>query len=143
VNFDARLQSTFQAIHAKPSPTEASAIIDVARLAAAADKRSDVAETAVLIGVSHMICEMAGIQDLDLTHKIDSNRLLDIGEHLVANGARELAFACAYLVVFQDLELTPEEKQLIDALPAALVLDPDRAKQLGTEMETLVRSSRG
>ncbi len=143
MNFDARLLTTFQAIHAKPSPAEASAIIDVARLAAAADKRSDIAETMVLIGISHMICEMAGIQDLDLSQKIDANRLLSIGEHLVPNGARELAFACAYLVVFQDLDLTPEEKQLIDALPGALVLDPDRAKQLGTEMEALVRSSRG
>jgi hypothetical protein len=143
VNFDARLHTALSTIHARPTATEASAIVDVARLAAAADKRSDVGETSVLIGLSHMICEMAGIQDLDLTHKIDSNRLLDIGEHLVPNGARELAFACAYIVVFQDLELTVEEKQLIDALPAALVIDPDRATQLASEMENLIRTSRG
>lgn len=143
MTFDARLRTSLSSIHAKPTPTEASAIIDVARMAAAADKRSDVGETSVLIGVSHMICEMAGIQDLDLSHKIDANRLMAIGEDLVPNGARELAFACAYLVVFQDLELTAEEKQLIDALPAALVLDPDRARQLGSEMEALIRSSRG
>ncbi len=140
--FDARLQSALSSIHAKPTPDEARAVIDVARLAAAADKRSDVAETSLLIGLTHLLCEMSGTAMPDFNAQIDASRLMTIGECLEPMGARELAYACAYLIVIQDLTLTDEEKQLIDALPAALVIDPDRAKQLGSQMEALVRAAK-
>lgn len=142
MTFDARLRSALSAIHAKPTPNEARAVIDVARLAAAADKRSDVGETSLLIGITQLLCEMAGTAMPDFNAQIDSSRLMSIGECLEPMGARELAYACAYLIVIQDLTLTDEEKQLIDALPAALVIDPDRARQLGSEMETMIRAAK-
>lgn len=139
MTFDARLKSALSAIHAAPTADEARAIIDVARLAAAADKRSDIGETSMLIGLTQMLCEMAGTAVPDFTAQVDASRLLDIGTSLEPMGARELAFACAYLIVVQDLTLTDEEKQLIEALPGALVIDPERARELGGQMETMVR----
>lgn len=142
MTFDARLKAALTAIHATPTADEARAIIDVARLAAAADKRSDVGETSVLLGLTQLLCEMSGSAMPDLNAQVDASRLMSIGDTLEPMGARELAFACAYLIVIQDLTLTDEEKQLIEALPAALVIDPERACQLGGEMESMVRAAK-
>jgi hypothetical protein len=144
VTFDAKLRTALQAIHAKPSPTEARAIVDVARLAAAADNRTDLAETVVLLSLTRIVCEMAGVAEIpDSAGTIDVHRLLEIGEQLVPTGARELAFACAYLVMIQDLVLTADERRMTSALGEALVIDAARAKQLSDEMEKLVRDARG
>jgi len=142
VTFDAQLRSTLQSIHSKPTPAEASAIIDVARLAAAADKRTDLSETVVLLSLTRIICEMAGISEVAKTTAVDPRRLAEIGEQLVPMGARELAYACAFLVMVQDLELTKEENQMANALGEALVIEPARAKELAGKMEALVRSAR-
>lgn len=142
MTFDARLKNALSSIHANPTADEARAIIDVARLAAAADKRSDVGETSMLIGLTQLLCEMSGTAMPDFNAQVDASRLLSIGDALEPMGARELAFACAYLIVIQDLTLSDEEKQLIEALPGALVIDPERARQLGSEMETMVRASK-
>lgn len=143
MTFDARLKTALSEIHARPTPDEARAIIDVARLAAAADKRSDIGETSLLVGLTHLLCELSGSALPDMNAQIDASRLLDIGDALEPAGARELAYACAYLMVIQDLRLTPEEKQLIDALPGALVIDPERARELGGQMEALIRGAKG
>ena len=125
-------------------PSEARAIIDVARLAAAADNKTDLSEAVVLLAVARIVCEMAGVDEIpDPTGTLDPHRLAEIGEQLVPMGARELAFACAYLIMVQDLDVTKEEQQLANALGDALVLDAGRAKQLATEMEAIVRRARG
>ena len=143
MTFDAQLRTSLQSIHAKPTPGEARAIIDVARLAAAADKKTDLSETVVLLALSRIVCDMAGVTEIpDPTAPIAPKRLMEIGEALVPNGARELAYASAFLVMIQDLELTKEESQLANGLADALVIQPDRAKQLASQMETLVRSAR-
>jgi hypothetical protein len=143
VTFDAQLRSTLQSIHAKPTAGEARAIIDVARLAAAADNKTDHGETVMLLGLSKIVCEMAGVTEIpDPAAKIDPQRLAEIGEQLVPNGARELAYASAFLIMISDLELTKEESQLANGLADALVIDGQRAKQLASQMETLVRSAR-
>jgi hypothetical protein len=143
VTFDAQLRSTLQAIHRKPSPTEASAIVDVARLAAAADKRTDLSETVMLLSLTRIVCELAGLSELPAPKVVDARRLAEIGEQLVPTGARELAYSCAFLVMIQDLELTKEESQMASALGEALVIEPARAKELAGKMESLVRSARG
>ncbi len=143
MSFDVQLRSTLQSIHAKPTPTEARAIIDVARLAAAADNRTDLSEAVVLLALSRIVCEMAGVAEIpDAKASIDGARLLEIGEQLVPTGARELAYACAYLVMVQDLEVTKEESQLARGLGEALVIAPPRAQELGSTMEKLVRAAR-
>lgn len=144
MTFDAQLRATLQSIHTKPTPTEARAVIDVARLAAAADKRTDLSEAVVLLSLSRIVCEMAGLDEIpDANAQIDGARLAEIGEQLVPTGARELAYACAYLVMVQDLEVTKEESQLARGLGEALVIPPPRAQELGATMEQLVRSARG
>jgi hypothetical protein len=142
VSFDIQLRSALQSIHGKPSPSEATAIIDVARLAAAADKRTDISETVVLLALTKIVCEMAGMKEAPETTVVDGKRLAEIGEQLAQNSARELAYACAFLVMVQDLDLTKEESQMANALGEALVIEPARAKQLATSMETLVRAAR-
>lgn len=143
MTFDAQLRTALQTIHAKPTPAEALAIIDVARLAAAADKKTDLSEQVVLLALSKIVCEMAGLSAIPEAPKaIDPKRLMEIGEQLVPQGARELAYASAFLIMVQDLDVTKEESQLANALGDALVLDAARAKELGAQMETLVRSAR-
>lgn len=142
MTFDTQLRNSLQSIHAKPSPTEARAIIDVARLAAAADGRTDLSEAVVLLALTRIVCEMADLGAVPDATAIDADRLLEIGEQLVPTGARELAYACAFLVMIQDLKLTKEESQLASGLGDALVIDASRAGQLSSQMETLVRSAR-
>jgi hypothetical protein len=143
VTFDAKLRTALQAIHAKPSAAEAAAIVDVVRLAAAADKKTDLSETVVLLAISRIVCEMAGLSEIPVAPAtIDAMRLADIGDTLVPIGARELAYSCAFLVMIQDLDLTAEEHQMAVVLGEALLLPPARSKQLASEMEALARSAR-
>jgi hypothetical protein len=142
VSFDAKLKTALETIYNKPSAPEAHAIVDVARLAAAADKKTDLSETVVLLAVARIVCEMAGLGELPEPKAIDEKRLLEIGETLVPTGARELAFACAYLVMVQDLDVTREERALTASLGEALVLPPERTQKLASDMETLVRTAR-
>ena len=142
MTFDTELRSTLLSIHAKPTPAEAAAIIDVARLAATADNKTDPLEMSVLLSLTRIVCELAGIAEVPATKPVDAERLAQIGETLVPQGARELAFAAAFLVMVQDLEVTAEEKKMADALGEALVLEGARAKQLADQMESLVRSAR-
>jgi hypothetical protein len=144
VTFDAQLRTALSSIHAKPTAAEAAAICDVARLAAAADKKTDLSETVVLLAVTRIICEMAGLSAVPAAPaSIDAKRLADIGDTLVPVGARELAYSCAFLVMIQDLDLTAEEHTMSVVLGEALVLPPSRSKELASKMETLVRSARG
>lgn len=142
MTFDAQLRTALQSIHATPTATEARAIVDVARLAAAADNKTDLSETVVLLALTRIVCEMAGLSEVPPTATIDAARLAQIGEQLVPMGARELAYACAFLVMIQDLELTKEESSMAGGLADALVIEAARATQLAGQMETLVRSAR-
>ncbi len=143
MTFDVQLRTTLQAIYAKPSAAEARAIIDVARLAATADKKTDLSETVVLLALAKQVCEMAGVSEVPAPTTIDAKRLAEIGEQLVPTGARELAYACAFLVMVQDLDVTTEEQQMANALGEALALDAARATALAGQMESLVRTARG
>jgi hypothetical protein len=140
---NAKLRTALRTIHAHLSPAEASAIVDVARLAAAADKKTNADEMLALLALTRIVYEMAGVTELPVpTTAIDPSRLLDIGVTLEPMGARELAFACAFIIMIQDLELTKEEGMLAGRLGEALVLEPGRANQLALQMEALVRSAK-
>jgi hypothetical protein len=143
VTFDAQLRTTLQGIYAKPSANEARAIIDVARLAATADGKTDLSETVVLLALTKIICEMAGLSEVPNTTAVDAKRLAEIGETLSPQGARELAYASAFLIMVQDLEVTKEESEMAAGLADALVIEGGRAKALASAMEQLVRSARG
>lgn len=138
---DAKLHTILTTIHNELTEREATAIIDVARLAASVDKKSDVSEMAVLIQLLGHLTQMAKMEGIPFpTKAIDENRLLDISDSLLPVGARELAYACAYLVMISDLTMTAEETKLTSMLGDAMVIDPGRAKTLAATMEALVRS---
>jgi hypothetical protein len=140
---EALLKTTLERIHARPTVDEAIAVFDVARLAASADGRSDVGETYLLVMLRQIRGAMAGEEELPFSAaKVDQRRLFQLGELLGPASARELAFACGYLVMAQDREVTPEESKLATSLGAALVLDPERIAQLSSEMDALARTFR-
>jgi hypothetical protein len=139
---DAKLRAALESIHARPTEAEAMAVVDVARLAASIDKKSNVAELTLVVGISRVLGEMAGIAEVPLSSaKIDEHRLFDISETLVPVGARELAYACAYLVMMGDLTITVEEQKLAAMLGDVLVIDPSRSGVLARQMEELARAA--
>ena len=125
-----KLRAALRSIHDQVSPTEASAIVDVARLAAGADGTTHPDELAAIRTLSQIVYEMASITDVPApTPAIDAGRLLDIGETLERIGARELAFASAVAVAIHG-ELTADEQTFITRLADALVVEPPRAEAL-------------
>jgi tellurite resistance protein len=136
-----RLYTTLRSLQESVSFEEAGAIIDIARLAAVADGKTTIDEMTVIVMLRRIITELAGGRMPHPSVAIDGSRLAAIGNLLVATGPRELAFACALLVMMHDLELTAEERDLATELAQALVIEPTRAKAIAAEMESLVRVS--
>lgn len=137
------LKTTLERIHARPTVDEAIAVFDVARLSASADGRSNAGETLLLVTLRQILGAMAGEEELPLSAaRVDQRRLFELGELLVPASARELAFACGYLIMAQDHDITVEERKLATSLGAALVLDPERIDQLSAEMAALARTFR-
>ena len=113
----------------KVTPSQASAIVDVARLAASADGHvaPDEVATITLAGV---VYEMAGLRELPSPNKsMFDSASADIGAELEDIGPRELAFAGAVAVVIDD-GITQEEQGFVKNLAEALVLDEARANEL-------------
>jgi len=137
---DFRLYTTLKSIQDTLTFEEAGAIVDVARLAAIADGKTTVDEMAVIVMLRRIITELAGGTIPHPSAAIDASRLNAIGNDLTATGPRELAFACALLVMMHDLELTPAERDLATELAHALVIEPARAKAIAADIESLVRA---
>jgi hypothetical protein len=144
VIFDnAQLRTGLRAIHAQLAPAEAVAIFDLARLGAAADRRTDISEMGILLGLASVVYEMAAMASMPVPGgAIDPNRLPSLGTQLGSPGARELAFACVFLVMIHDRELTTEEAKLAGRLSEALAIAPARANRLALDMESLARAAR-
>jgi hypothetical protein len=139
---DHRWFNTLRAIQGSITSEEAGAIIDVARLAATADGTTSIDELAVIVMLRRMITEMAGGRMPDPSGAIDAHRLEAIGHALTAPGPRELAYACAMIVMMHDLKLTAEERDLAAELAKALVIEPGRAKTITAQVEALVRDEK-
>jgi hypothetical protein len=132
-NYD--LRATLRSVHAGAlTADEAKAILDITRRAAAADHRTDIAEMTMLLRIRDLVTQMADEISLPVSghvERFDATQL--------SRGARELAFACAYLVMDQDLALAAEENALATALAAELRLDDARAHELMTMIDRLVQ----
>jgi hypothetical protein len=113
---------------------EAKAILDITRRAAAADNRTDIAEMTMLLRLKDYVSQLADEVSLPVTGTVDRVIASDL-----SRGARELAFACAYLVMDQDLSLVDEEKALASTLGAELGLDGARMTELIATIDSLVR----
>ena len=141
---DDQLRAALESIHARPTEPEAMAVIDVARLAASIDKKSSVSETMLLLAVHRVVTRMAGLDEMSLSSaSIDEHRLLSISDSLVPMAARELAYACAYLVMMGDQKITVEETKLSTMLGDVLVLEPGRTSALTRQMDELAKTAAG
>jgi hypothetical protein len=134
-NYD--LRATLRAVHAGSlTADEAKAILDITRRAAAADKKTDIAEMTMLLRIKDLVAQMADEVDLPV-----SGHYEPVVAGGLSCGARELAFACAYLVMDQDLTLAAEELSLAKTLADELRLEQPRADELIAMIDRLVRSA--
>lgn len=123
---------------ARIEPREARAVIAIAELTAAVDLDETPAETTLLGAFADRLCErarieLATIRPLTEIPTDEQERLEALAERarlLVTRGARELAYAAAYLVVVADLELEPLETQFLEDIRVTLDIDPRRAAEL-------------
>ena len=131
------LRATLRTIHGGSlTSDEARAIVDVARRAAAADHKTDIAEMTMLLRIKDLVAQMADEVGLAVPGDIEP-----VIASSLSVGARELAFACAYLVMNQDLALVDEERALADALARELHVSDARAQELIALIDQLVRSA--
>jgi hypothetical protein len=134
-NYD--LRATLRSIHAGAlTADEAKTILDITRRAAAADHKTDIAEMTMLLRIKDLVAQMADEVSLPVSGQIDPVIVSDL-----SRGARELAFACAYLVMDQDLSLAAEEAALVGALATELGLDEGRKSELVGMIDRLVQSA--
>jgi uncharacterized membrane protein YebE (DUF533 family) len=134
-----KLRDTLQAIHAELTPTQANAIVDIARFAASADGRMDINEMGTIAQVAKVVMGMAGQPDVVVpAQPITAARLSELGHQLQSAGARELAYAAAMLVVHADRKLTDSERDFAATLATITSVEPARAKELEEQMAALL-----
>jgi len=137
---DARLRDALTKIHGKLSHAEAGAVVDVARLAASADGKMNLAEMGTVARLSKIFYAMAGEGEHPVpTDAPNQQRLAEIGRLLEAVGPRELAFAGACLIMHTDRKITAGEQDLARRLADALLLATPRAKELDAMMSALLK----
>jgi tellurite resistance protein len=134
-NYD--LRATLRSIFSgQLTADEAKGILDITRRAAAVDLKTDIAEMTMLLRIKDLLAQMADEVSLPVTGHVEP--VVTSG---LSRGARELAFACAYLVMDQDLTLADEERALSHTLAAELGLDDARRGDLIEMIGRLVRSA--
>lgn len=132
------LRATLRAIYSgELTAGEAKAVLDIARRAAAADKKTDIAEMTMLLRIKDLVTQMADEVALSVSGHVDP---IDLSK--LSAGACELAFACAYLVMGQDLAVVAEERAIAAALATELRIDDARAAELIAMIDQLVRTTR-
>jgi hypothetical protein len=138
---DAKLRDSLQAICNGPlTPAEAAVIVDVARFAASVDGRMDMAEMATVARLSRIVYAISGEKEAPVpATPMAAGWLADVGKKLASSGGRDLAYACAYLVILVDRKVTKEETELASKLTEALRIAPARAQELSSTIDTLVR----
>lgn len=115
---------------------EAKGILDVTRRAAAADAKSDIGEMTMLLRLKDLVAQMAGETDVVVTGRAEP-----VHRTQWTQGPRELAYACAYLVMSQDREYADAEKKLAATLATELAIENERADELRATIDQLVRSA--
>lgn len=116
---------------------EATRILEIAQLAAGVDLDEDPAEQATLQAVAQHVFAIVGMKSEDVRpipplpdEEARSVWLDALAAQLHTRGARELAYALAFLVSVSDLKLTPEETAALEEFQHALGLDYRRATDL-------------
>lgn len=120
-----------------PERAEVLAILEIARLAAGVEPEESPQEHATLQAIAQQVGSLAGLLPGELLaspqppdDEARSTWLGSLAGRLRTRGARELAYAVAFLVSVADLQLTPDEKTALEAFQHALGLDHRRATDL-------------
>ena len=124
--------------HDELSPDEVHAIAQTAYIAAELDFHEDLGETQILDQLGGLLWSAANLPAQDiapvspLPFDDEERRALihELASRLSTRGARELAYALAYLTIANDLELAPVEGRFLDELQHALVISDERAADL-------------
>jgi hypothetical protein len=119
-------------------PHEVRVVVDIAQLAASIDLDDDPEERTLLHTLTRRLCAWGGISPSSIRplspvptdDEERAARIAVLAQQLVTAGARDLAFAVAYLVIVADLELSPGEGSLLDGLEHELELPRARAREL-------------
>lgn len=140
---DSKIRDALASIHGDPvTPTDAAAIVEIARFAASVDGRMDMVEMATVARLSKIIYTLSGVAEAPVpSTPMAAGALVELGNKLSSAGARELAYACARLVILVDRKVTKEETELAAKLTAALRLGAARAQQLDGVIDALVRDA--
>ncbi len=119
-----------------PTPAEAELVISICQLAVAADSVEDADEAALFDSIAAQVYAHAKVATTPPTfHPLDDDeQRLDLlkssAAQLAGTPSASLAYALAYILAISDLDLAPEEGELLDDLVDALGIDPDRADDL-------------
>lgn len=137
---DAKFQQILDVtLGAQPlTPPELRTVLQVVQLAAEIDLDEDPAELALLRSLTDQLCTATGIvlDRFPLLSPIPTDdeeraaQLAALVQRLPTTGARDLAFALAYLMLVSDLELAPVEDALLHQLQGTLTIPPERASRL-------------
>jgi hypothetical protein len=119
-------------------PPEARTVLQLAQLAASIDLDDDPDERTLLRALTTRLCAAVGIpagsvpvlSPVPIDDEERTARIEALVRRLPTTGARDLAFAFAYLIIVSDLELAPLEDSLLQRLPRALTIPEDRASAL-------------
>lgn len=124
---------------------EATMILQIAQLAAGVDLEEHPAEEATLHAVAQHVFSMVGMkpdEDAPIPPLPDEDAraawLRAMASQLETRGARELAYALAFLVSVSDLELTATETAALEEFQHALGLDHRRATDLVVMLSDIV-----
>lgn len=140
---DSKLRDALASIHGGGiTPADAAAIVDVARFAASVDGRMDMVEMGTVARLSKTIHALGGLADAPVpSTPMAASALGELGTKLSGTGPRELAYACARVVILVDRKVTKEETGLAAELVSALRLTSTRAPELDAIIDALVRDA--
>lgn len=119
-----------------PTPGEAELVVSICQLAVAAGSLEDADEAALFESIAAQVYAHAKlvttppafsrVEDDEQRNELIKNT----AAQLAGTSSAWLAYALAYILAISDLELAPEEGELLDDLVDALGIDPDRADAL-------------
>lgn len=129
-----------------PRGAEIQAIIEAAQVAAAVEPDETGEESTLVRGLIAQLCAIADLDPMLIRplSRVPTDAeeraayLSGLRGRLPSDGARELAFVLAYLVVVADYELAPVETDLLEAMQRELAISSERAAALVASAAALV-----
>lgn len=125
----------------KLTEAEAEAIVGLGQLAVDADGREDPDEIAMFFAFGQAVNDLAGVKrtpEPSIPDDDEVARMAELARALTSDGARDLAYAMAYVLTVADVDIAPAEDVFIARLQDALGMSDERARQLGSSIAEAV-----